>query len=222
MPMIRYIRVKTNTTKDQKTDLVGRALWRVILYAILVAVVMGIIRWFFTQGVDWMVSTTNWNGLLVLRDYEVYVNIIVLLLLGWMIVNAVAQLFYAIVLPKHGISAAVAVKNMIKILGLGGLLAGIAGGVAGGAAGVALGGFIGLVIGFATQQVLSQAIAGMFLLLSRPFKIGDVVDIAGESEVTVKEISTMFTIVERKDGMEVLIPNSMIIGQKIVIRKRAK
>jgi len=49
-----------------------------------------------------------------------------------------------------------------------------------------------------------------------------VVDIARESEVTVKEISTMFTLVERKDGVEVLIPNTIIIGQKIVIRKRAK
>jgi len=62
----------------------------------------------------------------------------------------------------------------------------------------------------------------MFILLVRPFKIGDVVDVAGESEVVVKDISTMFTIVERKDGIEVLVPSSMIIGQKIVIRKRAQ
>jgi small-conductance mechanosensitive channel len=51
------------------------------------------------------------------------------------------------------------------------MLAAIAGGVAGGAAGVALGGFIGLVVGFASQQVLGQAVAGLFLLIARPFKI---------------------------------------------------
>jgi len=76
---------------------------------------------------------------------------------------------------------------MVKILGVGGLFAAIAGGVAGGVAGVALGGFIGMVVGFATQQVLGQAIAGLFLLLARSFEIGDNVDMAGESDLIVKE-----------------------------------
>jgi len=213
--------VETKTQNTKKQDSVGSALWKVIFYAVLVAIIMGIVRWFFTQGVDLLISITNVNGLVILRDYEVYVNVIVLLVLGWMIINSVANLFYTILLPKYGVSAASAVRSMIKILGLGGLLASIAGSVGGGAAGVALGGFIGLVVGFATQQVLGQAVAGMFLLLARPFKIGDVVDIAGESDVVVKDMTTMFTIVERKDGVEVLIPNSMIIGQKIVIKKRA-
>jgi Small-conductance mechanosensitive channel len=139
-----------------------------------------------------------------------------------MIVNAVAAMFYVMIKPRYGASTAAAIRSMVRILGLGALLAGIAGGVAGGTAGVALGGFIGLVIGFATQQVLGQAVAGLFLLLARPFKIGDLVDVAGESEVRVKDISTLFTIVQRKDGFEVLVPSTMIIGQKIVIRERAK
>lgn len=202
-------------------DSLGKALGRVILYAVLVAIVMGVLQWFFTQGVDALVSATKLEGLLVLKDYATYVYIIVLLVLGWMIVNAVAAMFHAMLTPRYGASTAAAVRSMVKILGLGALLAGIAGGVAGGAAGVALGGFIGLVIGFATQQVLGQAVAGMFILLARPFKIGDVVDVAGEAEVKVKDITTMFTIVERKDGLEVLIPSGMIIGQKIVVRQRA-
>lgn len=78
-----------------------------------------------------------------------------------------------------------------------------------------------MVVGFATQQVLGQAIAGLFLLLARPFKIGDNVDMAGESDLIVKEIGTLFTVTERKsDSNIVLIPSTMIIGQKIVIRKK--
>jgi small-conductance mechanosensitive channel len=203
-------------------DSVGKALGRVIVYAIIVAVIMGILQWFFTQGVDMLVKATKLDALLVLKDYAVYVYIIVLLALGWMIVNAVAAMFYVMIIPRYGASTAAAIRSMVRILGLGALLAGIAGGVAGGAAGVALGGFIGLVIGFATQQVLGQAVAGLFILLARPFKIGDLVDVAGESEVRVRDISTLFTIVQRKDGFEVLVPSSMIIGQKIVIRERAK
>jgi small conductance mechanosensitive channel len=203
-------------------DSVGRALGRVVVYAILVAVVMGVLQWFFTQGVEMLYEVTKLGGFLVLKDYAVYVYIIVLLVLGWMIVSVVASMFYVMLRPKYGVSTAAAVRSMVRILGLGALLAGIAGGVAGGAAGVALGGFIGLVIGFATQQVLGQAVAGMFILLARPFKIGDLVDVAGESEVKVRNITTMFTIVERKDRTEVLIPNNILIGQKIVIRERAK
>lgn len=203
-------------------DTVGKALGKVILYAILVAVVMGVLQWFFTQGVDILVEASKLHGLLVLKDYAVYVYIIVLLVLGWMIINAVAIMFYAMFKPKYGVSTAVAIRSMIRILGLGALLAGIAGGVAGGAAGVALGGFIGLVVGFAVQQVLGQAVAGMFILLARPFKINDVIDIAGESEVKVKDITSLFTVVTRKDGTEVLVPSNVIIGQKIVIRARSK
>ena len=199
----------------------GKALGKVVIYAILVAIIMGILQWFFTQGVELLVEVTKLQGLLVLRDYAVYVYIIVLLVLGWMIINAVASMFYAMMRPKYGASTAAAVRSLIRILGLGALLAGIAGGVAGGAAGVALGGFIGLVVGFATQQVLGQAVAGMFILLARPFKINDVVDIAGESEVTVRDITTLFTVAQRKDGVEVLIPSSMIINSKIVIRQRS-
>jgi len=203
-------------------DTVRKALAKVILYAVLVAVIMGVLQWFFSQGLDLIVVYTKLEGLLVAKDYAVYVYIIVLLVLGWLVVNAIASMFYTMLKPKYGSQTAVAVKSMISILGLGALLAGIAGGVAGGAAGVALGGFIGLVIGFATQQVLGQAVAGMFILLARPFKIGDLIDIAGESEVQVRDITTLFTTVSRKDGLDVLIPNSAIIGQKIVIRRRSE
>ncbi|MEM4826743.1 MAG: mechanosensitive ion channel family protein, partial [Desulfurococcaceae archaeon] len=85
-------------------DSVGKALGRVVVYGIFVAIVMGILQWFFTQGVDIMVEVTRLHGLLVLKDYAVYVYIIVLLLLGWMIVNAVASMFYAMVKPKYGAS----------------------------------------------------------------------------------------------------------------------
>jgi len=203
-------------------DSVGKAIGRVVLYAILVAIVLGIIQWFFEQGLTMIYEYTGLGGVLVVKDYAVYVYIIVLLVLGWLVINAVANMFYAMFKPRYGPSGAVAIRNMIRILGIGALFAGIAGGVAGGAAGVALGGFIGLVVGLATQQVLGNAVAGMFLLLARPFKIGDLVDMAGESEVRVKDISTMFTLVERKDKFEVLIPSTMIIGGKIVIRERAK
>jgi hypothetical protein len=72
--------------------------------------------------------------------------------------------------------------------------------VAGGAAGVALGGFIGLVVGFASQQVLGQAIAGLFILITRPLKIGDKVVLGGDEGI-VEDVSTLFTAIVKPDGV---------------------
>ncbi|MCS7108141.1 MAG: mechanosensitive ion channel family protein [Sulfolobales archaeon] len=206
---------------SSNTDKIEIALQKLILYVALAAVVMGVLNWVFNYLLVDIAKTTGFSGLLVLTDYWPYVSILVSLVLGWFIVSALASMFYAILKPKYGPSAASAIRSLIRILGLGGLFAAIAGGVAGGTAGVALGGFIGLVVGFATQQVLGQAVSGMFLLLARPFKIGDVIDAAGESEVRVLDIGTLFTIAERKDGNKVLIPSTALVGQKIVIRKES-
>ncbi len=193
------------------------------MYIVVTVIIMGVLNWFFNYLIPDVVAVhKELKGLLVLRDYQPYVYVLVSLIIGWLIASAVASMFYVILKPRYGSSASAAVRSLIRVLGLGALLAGIAGGVAGGAAGVALGGFIGLVIGFATQQILGQAIAGMFLLLARPFKIGDVIDAAGESEVRVVDIGTLFTVAEKKDGNTVLIPSSALIGQKIVLRKQSQ
>ncbi|MFN3384141.1 MAG: mechanosensitive ion channel domain-containing protein [Archaeoglobaceae archaeon] len=201
-------------------DTVGGALSKLVLYIAIAVVVFGLLNWIFYYSIPELVAKyRDLKSLLMIIDFAPYVFVLVTLIIGWLIVTSIASFLYATTEPKYGASTASAIKSMVKILGLGALLAGIAGGVAGGTAGVALGGFIGIVVGFATQQVLGQAIAGMFLLLARPFKIGDLVDMAGETEVTVKDVGAMFTVVERKDSNVVLIPSTMIVGQKIVIRK---
>lgn len=204
-------------------DSVGGALSSLVIYVVIAVVVLGILNWFFYYLIpDLIAKSPSLRSLAMIADFAPYIFVIVALIIGWLIISSIASLFSAILEPKYGVSTASAIKNMIKILGLGGLFAAIAGGIAGGTAGVALGGFIGLVVGFATQQVLGQAIAGMFLLLARPFNIGDNVDIAGESDVIVKEIGALFTKVERKsDSNTVLIPSTLIIGQKIVIRRKS-
>jgi len=201
-------------------DCFGNALTRLVVYVVIAVAVFGILNWIFYYLIPDVAKYPALSGLKMVVDFAPYVFVLIALIIGWLIISSIASLFYAITEPKYGASTASALKNMIKILGLGGLFAAIAGGVAGGVAGVALGGFIGMVVGFATQQVLGQAIAGLFLLFARPFKIGDHVDMAGESDLVVKEIGALFTVAERKsDSNTVLIPSTMIIGQKIVIRR---
>ena len=138
-----------------------------------------------------------------------------------LIVSSVASFFYWSTRVKYDHATAAAIRNIARIVGIGALAAAIAGGIAGDAAGVALGGFISLVIGFACQQVLGQAIAGLFLLIVRLFKIGDSVVLAGEDGV-VDDIATLFTTIIKADNVRVLITNNSIIGGKIYIKPKSE
>jgi small-conductance mechanosensitive channel len=135
-----------------------------------------------------------------------YMQILLAIAFGYLIVSGIATFFYWFMRAKYDHATAAAIKNIVKIIGIGAMVAAIAGGAA---AGIALGGFIGMVIGFASQQVLGQAISGLFLLISRPFRIGNSVSLAGEDGI-VDDIATLFTIIIKTDGTKVLIPNNSI------------
>lgn len=154
-----------------------------------------------------------------IQSYMVYINIALALFFGYMIVRSVSNMIYWSLRARYDHPQAAAVRSIIVIVGIGGLLASIAGGVAGGAAGVSLGGFLGIVVGFASQQILGQAVAGLFLLIARPISIGDTVSIAGESG-RVEDITTLFIHIRKDDGTLVLIPNNTVIGSKLYVIKR--
>lgn len=181
----------------------------IILYIVIYVIISALIKFFITDLLP--------KYGIILIEYETYIQILLALAFGYMIVSSVAMFFYWSLRIKYSHSAAVAVRNIVKIIGIGAMIATIAGAVAGGVAGVALGGFIGMVIGFASQQVLGQAIAGLFLLISRPFKVEDSVVIAGEDGI-IEDISTLFTVVVKADGVKVFIPNNTIIGSKIYLK----
>lgn len=153
-----------------------------------------------------------------IMDYKIYVDILLSLFFGWQIVKAFADIIALPVAKKQGETAGKAVSNLVKLIGIGALVASIAGAVSGGPAAAALGGFIGLVIGFATQQVLGQAVAGTFLLLARPFKIGDKIVGAGQEGV-VEDISAMFTVLRDAEGNKILVPNNKLVGDILKIKK---
>jgi small-conductance mechanosensitive channel len=176
----------------------------------------------------YIVVSATFNGFLIpflmdigvdISAYTGYINIGFALIFGYMIVRSVANTIYWSMRVKYDHPQAAAVRSMIQIVGIGALLAGIAGGATGGAAGVALGGFIGIVVGFASQQILGQAVAGLFILIARPVRIGDEVTIAGETG-KVEDLTSLFIIIQKGDGTTVLIPNNMAIGSKIYIIKR--
>ncbi|QLH83239.1 mechanosensitive ion channel family protein [Halosimplex pelagicum] len=80
-------------------------------------------------------------------------------------------------------------------------------------------GFLGIVVGFAARQTLGSLIAGFVLMFSRPFTIGDWVEIGGEEGI-VTDITIFHTRLENFDGEFVIIPNDRVSDRPITNRSQ--
>lgn len=75
-------------------------------------------------------------------------------------------------------------------------------------------GAAGLAIGLALQGSLSNLAAGIMLLIMRPFKVGDVVNIAGQTG-TIDEIGLFHTYLDTADNRRMLMPNGSVFANQI-------
>lgn len=73
----------------------------------------------------------------------------------------------------------------------------------------------GLAVGLALKDSLSNFAAGVMLVLFKPFKTGDFVEVAGQSGV-VERIRIFNTTMRSGDNREITIPNGQIFGDAIV------
>ncbi len=78
----------------------------------------------------------------------------------------------------------------------------------------ALVGAAGLTIGLALQGSLSNLAAGIMLLVLRPFKIGDVVQLAGQIG-KVDDVDLFNTKIDTGDNRRLILPNGQIFGSTI-------
>jgi len=72
----------------------------------------------------------------------------------------------------------------------------------------------GLAVGLALQGTLSNFAAGVMLLVFRPIRVGDFVEVAGQAG-TVKEIAIFNTIMHTGDNVRIVIPNGAIYGDVV-------
>ena len=77
---------------------------------------------------------------------------------------------------------------------------------------VAVIGAAGLAIALAFQGTFSNFAAGVMLLTFRPFKLGDFVEVGGQSG-TVKEIGIFSTLMATPDNIQIRVPNSGVFGE---------
>ena len=73
-------------------------------------------------------------------------------------------------------------------------------------------GIAGAGIALAMQGVLGNLVAGLTIIFSRPFRVGDYISIVGE-EGEVIDISLFSTVLAHPDRSRVVIPNRKIVGE---------
>ena len=74
---------------------------------------------------------------------------------------------------------------------------------------------LGVAAGFALNGTLSNFAGGILLLFTRPFKVGDFIDLAGYTG-TVEEISIVYTKIATIDNRVVLVPNGSASTTNVV------
>ncbi len=74
----------------------------------------------------------------------------------------------------------------------------------------------GVAIGFAFRDILQNLLAGILLLLTRPFRLGDQIR-AGEFEGTVEDIQIRATTIRTYDNRRAVIPNSDLFTGKVLV-----
>lgn len=78
-------------------------------------------------------------------------------------------------------------------------------------------GFLGIVVGMAARQTLGSMIAGFVLMFSRPFTIGDWIEV-GDHQGIVTDITIMNTRMHNFDGESIIIPNDTVSNQALTNR----
>jgi len=80
-------------------------------------------------------------------------------------------------------------------------------------------GFLALAFSLAFQDILKNFIAGIFMLLERPFRLGDEITVDNHTGI-VENIQMRATTLRTSDGEQVITPNSLVYTGTIVNRTR--
>ena len=80
-------------------------------------------------------------------------------------------------------------------------------------------GVFALAFGLAFQDILKNFLAGLYLLLERPFRIGDEITVDNRTGI-VEDVQFRTTTIRTLEGEQVLVPNAIVFSQTIVNRTR--
>ena len=85
----------------------------------------------------------------------------------------------------------------------------------------AFGAAVGVGIGFGLQDLVKNFVAGLVILIERPFQVGDRIETEGIS-AQVAEIRSRATVLRTNDDVHLIVPNSKLTSETVVNRSYAR
>jgi small-conductance mechanosensitive channel len=77
-------------------------------------------------------------------------------------------------------------------------------------------GILAAAVGFGSQQVIANIVSGIFLVLFKPFRIGDHISLGGDNKGIVVDISLRHTTIRSSENKMIVVPNNVLNNQLIV------
>lgn len=190
-----------NTENNQTIKITKRSVVRKIFFlGTVLAMTLGVSAW------------------LVPSQYLVYSQVIQVGVIGYLVVEVTAKTAFRIaVATLHSARTAKSIRSTTRISGAI-VIAVVAVSYLSQNAAVAasIGTVSAIVIGFASQNLLGNMIAGMYIAITRPFKIGDMITVFGNTG-NVHDIGLLNCDLLMKDGNIVRIPSTSLLTTPITI-----
>jgi small conductance mechanosensitive channel len=182
---------------------------RIVLVGIILAITLSI--------------STLVLGPLIPAEYLMYTQMAQIALMGYFVIEIIRNSAFRIATAaRQSNQTAKSIRSLISILGSIIIVAIIISYLSQNPALVAIIGTVsGVVLGFAAQSVIGNMIAGMYLTITRPFKIEDRITVLGNTG-KVSDIGLLYSQLLMDTGDTVLVPNSLLITTSIILREEKK
>ncbi|MDY0254680.1 MAG: mechanosensitive ion channel family protein [Tenuifilaceae bacterium] len=76
-------------------------------------------------------------------------------------------------------------------------------------------GVLTAVVGFASQQALSNIVGGVFIVMFRPFRVGDLIKIGTMHTGTVEDITLRHTVIRDFENRRIIVPNAIMNNEVV-------
>ena len=193
---------KVNIKKSTKESAIG---WSVVIFGASLAIILAVT----TYILDRIIST------LYLR----YLQVAEVAMVGFIAIHTISKISYRLSL-LYSEQTAKSIRSLIRIAGAIIVIAFAISYLSQDpiiAASIST--ISGLVIGFAASNLIGNVIAGIYLAITRPFRIGDRIKVFSENG-RVNDIGLIYTRLLLDNGDEMLASNSSIVTTNIILRKK--
>ena len=195
-----------NSTKYKYTK--NLALKRVIILAIILAVTLA--------------ASTTFLRPLISAQNLIYSQAIQIVIIGYFTIETISSISYKLTIADNSQETAKSIRSLIRIAGAIIIAAIIISYLAQNpVVAASISTISALVVGFASQNILGNMIAGLYLSVVRPFKIGDRISIGGNIGI-IYDIELIYTRLLAENGDIVLVPSSSMVTGIVILQKEKK